>query len=253
MILQSKSCMNRYRFMSFILFCVVGLWKNTDNNGSTIGMVQAQRDSPTFAPSISVSDMPSDVITLGFSGVPQCSANQYCAQLDLQGNCCPTNDGDILDCCLGSTAPVPAVVVSSDFPTPSVITPDVPVPSNGGTPTTSTSIPSDIGSDIGSDPGSDPGSDIGTEKESDVPSDKQTAMTTTIPPTDLETSGDRGGIETNEPTAAPSDEIAFAKPSFAPTPVSRSSAKATSITFMMNNNHIHILSLISIVVLSLLI
>jgi len=62
-----------------------------------------------------------------FAGFQKCSANDVCKDDGLEGNCCPNDDGTVLDCCYGITeSPVAAGTDSSESPT---------TMTSGGTPT----------------------------------------------------------------------------------------------------------------------
>jgi len=62
-----------------------------------------------------------------FAGFQKCSANDVCKDDGLEGNCCPNDDGTVLDCCYGITeSPVAAGTDISGSPTSMT---------SGGTPT----------------------------------------------------------------------------------------------------------------------
>jgi len=62
-----------------------------------------------------------------FPGFIKCSANDVCKEDGLEGNCCPNDDGTVLDCCYGITeSPVAAGTDPSESPTSMT---------SGGTPT----------------------------------------------------------------------------------------------------------------------
>jgi len=68
---------------------------------------------PTPKPTISGLPAPSAKPTLG--GVPappvvaECSAYESCRESELEGNCCPTDEGDMLGCCSGIDPETPVV------------------------------------------------------------------------------------------------------------------------------------------------
>ena len=76
------------------------------NNGRPECCMDDTMDCPDEAP-------PCDVVVVGtetptpapyeFAGFQKCSANDVCQADGLEGNCCPNEDGKVLDCCYGIT------------------------------------------------------------------------------------------------------------------------------------------------------
>jgi len=82
-------------------------------------------DVPTQAPVVGT-EVPTKA-PIVFAGFQKCSANDVCKDDGLEGNCCPNDDGIVLDCCYGITeSPVAAGTDPSE--SPSSMT-------SGGTPT----------------------------------------------------------------------------------------------------------------------
>jgi len=71
-------------------------------------VVGSETETPTKAPIV-------------FAGFQKCSANDVCKEDGLEGNCCPNEDGTILDCCYGITeSPVAVGADPSESPATSM-------------------------------------------------------------------------------------------------------------------------------------
>jgi hypothetical protein len=218
---RAMSSQSRCRFFHHF-WCVVLVL-------NVVALVQAQSPSnrnptPTTPPSLVNSDVASDPLTSPFDDA-SCSGNQFCALLPLTGNCCPTDDNDILDCCY-ATGP-PAADVSSDIPTPS------------GVETLAPSLLSAQESDRPSRVTS--GNDV-----SDRPSDRQSDIPSSVAPTVEMTSDPVVDVDepTSEPTLEPTRFIKFSEPTLKPTTVTRGSS-AQSI-WPINGVNLLIVSFVSI-------